>query len=131
MVVDAHTWVARLTRTLTDEHRALLLGDVASPSHADFEVGSAVLRMSRRGVLPSTVSPWDLIQAHHAMPFERVQHSGDLIEARQFIDNARYADAIYLAMARRLDCPVMTGDGNMVAAAQTHRIDIIDTRLES
>lgn len=113
---------------LGDEHRGLLAGDVASPAHADFEVGSALLRMSRKGLLAPNVSPWDLIRAHQAMPFDRVHQPGDLIEAQAFIDNARYADAIYLAMAKRLDCPVMSGDGTMVEAARINGVECIDTR---
>lgn len=129
IVVDAHTWVERLTMTLSDDHRGLLAGDVVSPAHTDFEVGSALLRMSRKGVL--TVSPWDLIRAHQAMPFDRVHHHGDLVEAQAFADNARYADAIYLAMAKRLDCPVMSGDGNMIDAARIASVKCIDTREDN
>lgn len=128
IVVDAQVWVSRLTMALSDEHRGALAGDVASPAHADFEVGSALLRLSRRGLLASNVSPWDLIRAHQAMPFDRVYHPADMVGARAFIDNARYADAIYLAMAQRLDCPLMSGDGNMVEAARIGRVECIDTR---
>lgn len=116
--------------TLGDDHRGLLAGDVVSPAHADFEVGSALLRMSRKGLLAPNVSPWDLIRAHQAMPFDRIHQPDDLIEARAFIDNARYADAIYLAMAKRLDCPILSGDGNMVEAARISGVECIDTRVD-
>jgi predicted nucleic acid-binding protein len=130
IVVDAHAWVERLTMTLSDNHRGLLTGDAVSPAHTDFEVGSAVLRIARKGLLAPNVSPWDLIRAHQAMPFDRVHQPDDLVEAQAFMDNARYAEAIYLAMAKRLDCPVMSGDGNMVEAARIAGVECIDTRIE-
>lgn len=132
IVVDAQTWVDNVTGALAQHHRHVLDNDdVASPAHVDFEVGSALRRMERHQRLGGDVTARDLFAVHARAPFDRSHERSDLVVAFDVMDNARYGDAIYLAMAKRLDCPLMTGDGGMVEAARINAIDVIDTRSEA
>lgn len=128
IVVDASVWVDRLTGTLDDRWRTMLTSaDPIGPPHVDFEVGSALLRMERHQQLDSGVAH-TLIKAFAARPFERLRHAEDPVAAYRFLNNAHFADAIYLAMATRLECPVITSDKGMIKAARINRVDVVDAR---
>jgi predicted nucleic acid-binding protein len=128
IVVDATVWVDYLIDALSDDHRQRLLdGAAASPSHVDFEVGSALLRRERRGELDVGTSR-ALVTGFSAMPFPRERDPDDLIAAFDLIDNATYADAVYVAMADRLKCPVMTCDSGMAECARIAGVDVMNTR---
>jgi predicted nucleic acid-binding protein len=43
-------------------------------------------------------------------------------------DNATYADAIYVAMAKRLRSPIMTSDSVIAECARIAGLDVVDTR---
>lgn len=129
IVVDAQAWVDRLVGVLADEHRLMLRGEVTSPAHVDFEVGSALRRMERDQRLGAGVTARELVAVQVAIPFERGQEGADLVVGFDLLSNAGYADAVYLAMAKRLACPVMTSDKGMIEAARINEIDVIDTRV--
>jgi predicted nucleic acid-binding protein len=128
IVADANAWVNYLIGALDEVHVLQLLNteSVTGPPHVDFEVGSALIRHERHGLL-GEVPARDLMEAFTAMPFDRIRHADDLTAAFDLLNNATYADAIYVAMAKRLSCPIMTGDKGMIECARIAAVDIIDT----
>lgn len=126
IVVDATVWVDKLRGMLsTGLSEAIRAEGCASPAHVDFEVGSALIRLERRGELAPGHAR-ELVAAFSRHPVERVRHPEDAVLAVDVMDNSTYADAWYLALAKRLDCPVMTMDAGMRAAAVIHGIPVVD-----
>lgn len=120
IVVDATAWVERLLGRLDDDLAAHLeSGEAVSPPHVDFEVGSALVRIWRRGELDSDRLK-DLVAGFMALPFDRIRDPTDAADATAVAHNATYADAWYVAMARRLGCPLLTRDAGMREAARIH-----------
>ena len=125
IVVDATVWVDYLTGVLGDDHReTLLVDDPVSPPHVDFEVGSALLRKQRRGELGTRVTAQDLQSEFAAMPFDRERDVADFAAAFELLENATYADALYVAMARRLGFELMTSDTGMAECARIHGVSV-------
>jgi predicted nucleic acid-binding protein len=124
IVVDATVWVDLLRGTLP-EHliETVASQSCVSPPHVDFEVGSALLRAQRRELLPAGRAA-ELVSAFSTMPMERPRHPADPMRAISFLDNASYADALYLAMAARLNCELMTLDKGLAAAAAINDIPV-------
>lgn len=131
IVVDASAWVNRLVGRMPHSLRQQLDAEsCVSPPHVDFEVGSAVLRMERRGALASGEAR-RLIDRFSRNPVERVHQAIDATEAVDLLNNASYADAWYLALARRLGCSLMTSDAGMKTAASLHGVRVIDATQAS
>jgi len=125
IVVDASVWVDYLLGALDDAGRTELLdSDPVSPPHVDFEVGSALLRQERRGRM-ATGSARVLMEEFAAMPFHRQRHADDAGTAFDLTDNAAYADALYVTMARRLRRPLATSDRRMAQCARIAHVDVI------
>jgi predicted nucleic acid-binding protein len=124
IVVDATIWVDLLRGTLP-EHlvETIASQSCVSPPHVDFEVGSALLRAESRGLVPAGRTA-DLVAAFSTVPMERPRHPDDPVRALSFVDNASYADALYLAMAARLGCPLMTLDTGLADAAATYHVPV-------
>lgn len=126
IVVDATVWVDRLRGVLPER-----LGDeikaagCVSPAHVDFEVGSALIRLERRGDLASGHARV-LVEAFIAHPVHRVRQPVDAVQALDMIDNATYADAWYIALAKRLGCRLVTTDSGMKKAARIHGVEVLD-----
>lgn len=128
IVVDASTWVDYLAGRLANHHRLMILQDEpVSPPHVDFEVGSALLRLERRGVLMAG-SARALTREFAQMPFLRERDPLDQVSAFEMMHNATYADALYLALAERQDCPVLTSDAGMAECARIAGVDVVTTR---
>lgn len=126
IVVDASSWLDALRGKLPPGMLELLEdGACASPPHVDFEVGNAAIRLERRGVLESGKAR-DLIEAFSRNPVERIFQPIDAVYAVELLDNATFADAWYIALAKRLSCPLMTTDAGMKTAARMHHIRVID-----
>ncbi len=120
IVVDATVWVERLLGTLAEDLAAQLeSGAAVSPPHVDFEVGSALVRMWRRGELDGDRLT-ELVAGFVDLPFDRIRDSADAAGAVAVAHNATYADAWYVAMAKRLTCPLLTLDAGMREAARIH-----------
>lgn len=127
IVVDASTWVDYLTGSLAeDDTSQILSGDPASPPHVDFEVGSALLRLERRALLPPG-SAKNLASFFSQLPLRRERSVQDQVQAYDLLDNATYADAIYTALATRLGSPLLTSDAGMVESARIAGVDVRDT----
>lgn len=117
IVVDASTWVDHLLRSLPPEYRDQLVHqESASPPHVDFEVGSALLRLERRAIVPEGAAR-ALIEAFSGMPIRRPRVNDDQVRALDLMDNSTYADALYIGLALRLSCPLMTSDHGMAESA--------------
>jgi predicted nucleic acid-binding protein len=124
IVVDATVWVD-LLRGMLPEHlvETIASQSCVSPPHVDFEVGSALLRAQRRGILPAGRAA-DLVSAFSTMPMARVRHPADPVHALSFLGNTSYADALYLATAARLGCPLLTLDKDLADAAAIHDVPV-------
>lgn len=126
IVVDASTWVDHLRVALPKTLRELIGTEACvSPPHVDFEVGSALLRLERRGQLPAGAAR-ELIGVFSRSPLERVWQPVDAVEAFDLLNNATYADGWYIALARRLGCALLTSDAGMKAAAKLHHVRVVD-----
>lgn len=126
IVVDATAWVDRLLGVLSDELSARIRADgCLSPAHVDFEVGSALIRLERRGQLAPGHARV-LIDEFSGHPVDRVRQPVDAVQAVDMLGNATYADAWYIALAKRLECHLMTTDGGMKEAAHIHGVDVLD-----
>lgn len=125
IVVDATVWVDKLRRVLPDEfNQRILTEGCASPPHVDFEVGAALLRLERRGDLDSGQAR-ELIDAFADHPVERARHRDDGVRAVGLTSNATYAGAWYVALAKRLGCPVMTSDAGLAEAARIGGVEVV------
>lgn len=126
IVVDASSWVDRLVGRMAEPLRERVDAEsCAAPPHVDFEVGSVLLRLERRGAIEPGQAR-RLIDRFSRNPVERVRQPIDATEAVDLVNNASYADAWYIALARRLGCALMTSDAGMKTAAGIHNVQIID-----
>lgn len=125
IVVDATVWVDLLRGRLpaTYSERIGIAGCI-SPPHVDFEVGSALIRLERRGDLASGRAR-ALIAAFSRHPVERVREPADAVDALSIMNNATYADAWYVALAKRCAYPLMTLDDGMKEAARIHGVELV------
>ncbi len=93
----------------------LTAGDLAAPHLLDAEVGSALRGQERRGEL-------DLGRAERALgrlselAIDRYGHTGLLGRAWELRSNLSFYDALYVALAERLDAPLVTADGRLARA---------------
>ncbi|WP_340689210.1 type II toxin-antitoxin system VapC family toxin (plasmid) [Saccharopolyspora sp. ID03-671] len=123
VVLDASSTVDLLAGT---EHApavtARLSGAVLhAPAHLDAEVLSALGRLHRAGHLAADDVKTGL-QALAAMPVTRHPLADLLDDTWALRDNMRLVDALYVALAARLDVPLITTD---------HRLARTCTRAES
>jgi predicted nucleic acid-binding protein len=123
LIVDASVWVDLLIGSLpVRKTEAVVTAECVSPPHVDFEVGAALVRIGRRSreIGEDTVAA--LLEHFSTIPLLRQHHPADALAALQLLDNSTYADAWYLAMARRLDAPIATTDAGLHEAATIHGI---------
>lgn len=126
IVVDASAWVDKLRGCLSDGmSQTLRVTACASPPHVDHEVGSALLRLQRRGEVRAGEAR-TLIEKFSANPVERIRQPIDAVDATEILDNSTYSDAWYIALAKRLGCPLMTTDNGMRTAARIHGVRVVD-----
>lgn len=116
-VVDASALVELLVRSVAAPLVEAVIGesDSFAPELLDVEVGSAIAGLERRGTMTSR----DAGRALHALvtaPITRVPHLGLLPEAWKLRGNLSLYDAMYVALAGRLRCPLVTADRRLTAA---------------
>jgi len=94
-----------------------LLRDVerAAPAHLDAEVLSALGRYARRNELSSPQVAVRL-RALARLPLRRYAVAPLLAEAWGLRENVSLRDALYVALARRLDAALLTTDGSLARA---------------
>lgn len=86
-----------------------------APHHLDAEVGQALRRLERTGLLdPVTAAAAlrDLVR----FPLRRVPLSGLILRAWELRANVSFYDALYVALAEQLDVPLLTLDERLAAA---------------
>jgi predicted nucleic acid-binding protein len=118
LVVDASVLVDLLGRTdLADQADAALAGHiVTAPNHVDAEVLSGLVRLHRRGLADADRVA---IALHRlaTMPITRLAGDQDMLQAAfNLRANVAAADALYVALARRLECPLVTSDASLARA---------------
>lgn len=87
-----------------------------APAHVDAEVVSALRGMARRSTALYAAVPAAL--RHLAdFPLRRMPLAPLLQRIWELQDNITSYDAAYIALAERLDGPLITGDGKLVAAS--------------
>lgn len=117
-VVDASALVDLYANTpLAAAVRERLHGlELHAPAHVDAEVLSALGRLNRAGVL-TTDHVTDCLQHLGEAPI--VRHSLDdlLMRAWQERESLRLVDALYVALAEREDCTLLTTDRRLARAS--------------
>lgn len=95
----------------------LITGDALfAPAHVDAEVVSALRGMARRSPVLHAAVPAAL--RHLAdFPIRRMPLAPLLQRIWELQDNITPYDAAYVALAERLDGPLVTGDGKLAAAS--------------
>lgn len=114
-VVDG-TVVVDLLLTGSPVAQSALRGtEPLAPEHIDAEVLSAVTRLVRTDVVTAErgrVAIQRLVRAS----IERVPVAPLLLGAWELRHNLSADDALYVALARRLECPLITADRRIAAA---------------
>jgi predicted nucleic acid-binding protein len=117
LVVDASVLVELLLGgTAAAAAEAAVAGaELLAPAHLDAEVLSVLVRLARRGERDAErleTAVYDLADA----PIERVPLDALLPAAWAARDNVTGYDAPYVALARVLQCPLLTLDRRLAAA---------------
>lgn len=95
----------------------------AAPFLIDAEVGSALRSMVLRGDLDEDTAESARLLAER-MIHRRHPHHGKLTaRAWQLRQNVSFYDALYVALAERLDCPLVTAD-KRIARALPHTTEV-------
>jgi len=119
IVVDASTLVLAVTdHTATGQRaRTLLRGRRRHGPHlVDAEVGNVLRRMLSRGELGTEEAAHARLLAERAI-HQRHPHRGPLGDgAWRLRDTMTFYDALYVVLARSLDCPLVTGDRRLARA---------------
>jgi predicted nucleic acid-binding protein len=128
LVTDASTVVGLLVgRIAGGSQRALFEGEeLVAPALIDAEVVSALAGLERGGKL----SPARCLEAMAdlaELPLERRPLEPLLGTAWSLRHNLSLYDAFYVAVARQLDCPLVTRDGRL-ARAPDLGVDLIRPR---
>jgi len=115
-VIDASVLAYALTGKApeADSLRALLRRtDCHAPHLIDAELGNVLRRRVRAGDVRTNQARTALRAARDVIDF-RYPHVGALADlAWSWRDNLSFYDALYVALAVRLDLPLVTGDGRL------------------
>lgn len=105
-----------------DLRRRVLVGRGAAPGLIDLEALQVLRRLRRDGVSPTVVDR-AVRQARDA-PVDRMAHRPLLGRIWELRDNVTAYDASYVALAERLDVPLLTCDARL-GRSSGHRAEII------
>ncbi|MHB8342368.1 MAG: type II toxin-antitoxin system VapC family toxin [Mycobacteriales bacterium] len=116
MVVDASALASSLLGR-SPEHRSLRRRLAVETCHApylvDAEVGNVLRRRVLRGELPAPDAQALLLAAAPLID-HRYEMTGSLGQAAWALrENLSFYDALYVALARALSVPLLTGDGRL------------------
>jgi len=121
LVLDASAVVAAVTdRSATGRQiRDLLRGQRRRAPHlVDAEVGNVLRLLVLRGELTATAANQARGLAHR-----RHAHHGALASrAWELRENVTFYDALYVALAESLGCPLITLDGRLARALPDHHL---------
>ncbi|MGL4178733.1 MAG: type II toxin-antitoxin system VapC family toxin [Dermatophilaceae bacterium] len=89
-----------------------------APHLVDAEVGNVLRRHERAGLL-SSVEARAAMQSARSLVDHRYPHAGPLGEHAWVLrDHLSFYDALYVALAARLDLPLLTADARLVRSPQ-------------
>ncbi|MXW96955.1 MAG: type II toxin-antitoxin system VapC family toxin [Acidimicrobiaceae bacterium] len=128
VVVDASTLVAAVASTgsLGDRARATLRGHRrAAPPLIDAEVGNALRSMVLRGDLTDGIGASARLMAERLVHRRHPIHGAIAARAWQLRHNLGFYAALYIALAERLRCQLITADNRIAKAFKRH--DLIST----
>jgi len=99
--------------------------EIVSPNILPFEIGNALTRMLKKGILDSKVKMIGLIENYQIIPIKLLDI--DLKKSLEIaFDYKIYAyDAIYLETAKRLNLPLLSFDKGMRRIAQEIGVTIL------
>lgn len=123
VVVDASALVAAVTdvESVGDQARELLLGRRrVAPHLIDAEVGSALRAMVRRSDLDDDVAALARLTAERLIHDRHPGHGAVAARAWQLRDHLSFYDALYLALAESLGCPLITADRRIERSLPDH-----------
>lgn len=125
-VLDASTAVDALLDRPPQQAslRALEADELAAPELIDLEVASALARMERAAQI-STLEADTAVDGWRAVPVERFALAPLLPRVWELRQYVHVGDAFYVALARSLDCPLITSDKKLARAG----IPGLDVRL--
>lgn len=118
-VIDAAAFFEVLIRSSSGlaAERILLEEEVCTPHLFDAEVFHRLVQAGKNGVLPLAEVHSGLDDLRDA-PFTRVEHSVLLKAAFEVSAALSGYDALYVALARQLSCPLVTADGRLARTAR-------------
>jgi predicted nucleic acid-binding protein len=99
-----------------------MTGDLHVPEVCDIEVFSAVRRSTLRGVI-GNADAQQLMLEYAELPLHRHRHLRLVGRAFDLFENFAPADAFYVALAERLEAPLLTADRHL-ARATRRRTDV-------
>ena len=126
VVVDASTLVAAVTdaTSLGCRAREQLRNRLrAAPFLIDAETGSALRSMVLRGDLDAEVAQWARVLAERMIHRRHPHHGALAARAWQLRHSLSFYDALYLALAESLNCPLITADRRIARAQSKPRLD--------
>lgn len=117
VVVDASAVVELLLRTGAGRTvaRTLAVQEAVAPDLLDVEVLHALRRQERQGAIGAGRGALALRRLAR-LPLERVRMRPLLADAWVLRANLSAYDAVYVVLARRLTCPLVTADRRLAAA---------------
>ncbi|MGB4779760.1 type II toxin-antitoxin system VapC family toxin [Microbacterium sp.] len=90
--------------------------ELVAPAHQPAEVLSAIARLRRAGELSDAMAR-DAVRDAADLVQELVPLDGGLLRRALELDGRlRVVDALYVALAERLECPLLTSDHRLAAA---------------
>lgn len=118
IVVDAGPLLELLLGTATGHRAAAVLGDgkAAAPDLVDVEVFHGLVRSYRAGRLDAAELE-ERVQLLVDLDIVRVPARDLLPTARDCVAAVSSYDAVYVALARILDCPLLTTDRRLASTA--------------
>jgi len=111
----AHALIGK-TSDAAELRHALLTTRCHAPHLIDAELGSVLRKRTRAGEITATHGSTALWAARAVIDY-RYPHTGPLADlAWSWRDNLSFCDALYVALAVRLDVPLVTGDERLSKA---------------
>jgi predicted nucleic acid-binding protein len=89
--------------------------DMVAPDLLDVEVVNTLRTQSRLGLVDPERGLWAIERLHEA-PIERFSNRDLVATAWELRHNVTAYDAVYVALARALDCPLVTTDRRLAGA---------------
>lgn len=90
--------------------------EIVTPAHQLAEVLSAIARLERAGAISSEVAEAALRDAGDLVQELVVPDPALIGRAFELRERIRVVDGLYVALAERLDCPLVTTDARLVAS---------------